>query len=250
MGHIYDEHFMDYTGDSSRHSAMVVAGLLRAPLDIGSVLDVGCATGTWLRAWSEAGVGDIQGVDGDYVDRSRLRIDGSCFRSADLSRPLSLGRRFDLVQSLEVAEHIDGAHADQFVQNLVDHSHGLILFSAAPPGQGGEYHVNEQPLEYWREKFAARGYRAFDAVRPSIAADPSISFWYRYNVLLYVRDDRIGDLPATMMASRIADDRAIPDPTPPLFRIRKALVRALPYGMQQGLARLKARMMSGRSKAS
>lgn len=249
MGHIYDEHFMDYTGESSRHAAMTIAGLLRGPLGIDSVLDVGCATGTWLRAWSETGVGDIQGVDGDYVDRSRLRIDGSCFRSADLSRPLSLGRSFDLVQSLEVAEHIDATHAEQFVQNLVDHSGGLILFSAAPPGQGGEYHVNEQPLQYWREKFATRGYRAFDAVRPAITADPSISFWYRYNVLLYVRDDRIDRLPATMMTSRINDDQAIPDPTPMMFRIRKALVRSLPYGLQQGLARVKARMMSGRSKS-
>ena len=247
MGHIYDEHFMDYTGDSSRHSATVVAGLLRAPLDIGSVLDVGCATGTWLRAWSEAGVGDIQGVDGDYVDRSRLRIDGSCFRSADLSQTLSLGRRYDLVQSLEVAEHIAAAHADRFVRNLADHSNGLVLFSAAPPGQGGEYHVNEQPLDYWREKFGSHGYRAFDAVRPSIAGDASISFWYRYNVLLYVRDDRIGSLPATVMASRIADDRPVPDPTPTLFRARKALVRALPYALQQGLARLKARLMSARA---
>lgn len=250
MGHIYDDHFMDYTGDSSRHSAVVIAGLLQSPLHIDSVLDVGCATGTWLRAWSEAGVGDIQGVDGDYVDRTRLRVDPSCFRSADLSRPLSLDRRYDLVQSLEVAEHIDAAHAGRFVQNLVDHSNGLILFSAAPPGQGGEYHVNEQPLQYWREKFAGHGYRAFDAVRPAIASDASISFWYRYNVLLYVRDDRIAGLPAAIMASRIVDEGTIPDPTPMMFRIRKALVRVLPYGVQQGLARLKARLMAGRSRSA
>src|SRR5690606_32212786 len=127
---------------------------------------------------------------------------------------------------------------------LVDHSNGLILFSAAPPGQGGEYHVNEQPLQYWREKFAGHGYRAFDADRPAIASDASISFWYRYNVLLNVRDDRIAGLPAAIMASRIADEGTIPDPTPMMFRIRKALVRLLPYGVQQGLARLKARLMA------
>lgn len=247
MTHIYDNHFMDYTGDSSRHSAMTIASLLREPLVIGSVLDVGCATGTWLRAWLDTGVGEIQGVDGDYVDRSRLRIEGKCFRSADLSQPLVLGRRFDLVQSLEVAEHIDESCADRFVQNLVDHSRGLVLFSAAPPGQGGEYHINEQPLEYWRRKFARHDYQVFDAVRPAIAADASISFWYRYNTLLYVHADRFDSLPASIAASRIGDASRIPDPAPLVFRARKLIVRAMPYSLQQALARFKARWMSRRA---
>ena len=45
------------------------------------------------------------------------------------------------------------AFADVFVDSLCRHGE-LIIFSAAVPGQGGERHVNEQPLEYWREKFA------------------------------------------------------------------------------------------------
>ena len=52
---------------------------------------------------------------------------------------------------------LGGEHADTFVQNLVRHASGAILFSAAPPGQGGEFHVNEQPYEYWRGKFQRCG---------------------------------------------------------------------------------------------
>lgn len=247
MSHVYDSHFMDYAGASSRHSAQTVARMLRAVLPIDSVLDVGCATGAWLAAWREAGVGDIHGADGDYVDRDRLMIPIERFHSADLSRALDLRRRFDLVQSLEVAEHIAAEHADQFVANLVSHSSGLVLFSAAPPGQGGEHHINEQPYDYWRRKFAGHGFRAFDYVRPRLAADASVSFWYRFNTLLYVRDDRIAGLPPDVRSTQVADASAIRDVSPALFRLRKWIVRSLPHGMQQGLARLKARLLpSGR----
>lgn len=247
MPHVYDRHFMDYTASASRHAAMKVAAWLRARLSLRSVLDVGCATGTWLAAWRESGIEDVQGVDGDYVLRDRLLIPPECFLAADLSCPLMLGRRFDLVQSLEVAEHIDARHADRFVANLVAHASGVILFSAAPPGQGGEYHVNEQPPDYWRRKFAVHGYRAVDAIRPLLLPDSAVPFWYRFNTLLYVHDSRLGEMPEEIRRMMIADDVVVPDPSPALFRLRRRVVAALPYAWQQGLARLKARVLrSGR----
>ena len=242
MNHIYDNHFMAYTEASSRHAARQVTTRLCEELSIDSVMDIGCATGTWLGAWGQAGVQDIQGVDGDYVDRTRLAIPTALFLNADLSMPLNLTRTFDLVQSLEVAEHIDPKHAEQFVENIVRHSRGLILFSAAPPGQGGEFHVNEQPYEYWRKLFAKHGYVPFDPVRPWLAGDASISFWYRFNILLYVRRDLEGGLPMSIAETRIADASSVADVSPPLFRARKMLVRSLPYPIQQGLARFKARL--------
>ena len=100
-------------------------------------------------------------VDGPYVDRRRLLIDPGDFHAADLAAPIGLGRRFDLVQSLEVAEHLPAAKAEQFVDMLTTHGH-CVMFSAAVPGQGAENHVNEQPAEYWRAIFGERGYGAVD----------------------------------------------------------------------------------------
>ena len=34
------------------------------------------------------------------------------------------------------------------------------------PGDRGEHHVNEQEPEYWRELFAAHGFRMYDTIRP------------------------------------------------------------------------------------
>jgi SAM-dependent methyltransferase len=242
MQHSYDSRFMNYADRSSRHSARTISALLRKALTITSVLDVGCAKGTWLSAWQESGVGEIIGVDGNYVATDELVIPHERFVAADLSQPIDLHRTFDLVQSLEVAEHIRPEAADQFVQNLVRHSAGVVLFSAAPPGQGGEFHVNEQPYDYWREKFRARGFAAYDYIRPLIADDKSVSFWYRFNTLLYVREDVVKSLPEIIRAVRVPDTQRVDDVSPPWFRARKMLVRLMPHAVQQSLAQFKARL--------
>lgn len=242
MAHVYDNHFQAYTDASSRHTAQRVTTFLRDHLAPDSVLDVGCARGGWLAAWQQAGAGTIHGLDGDYVERSQLAIPQDAFTSADLSGPVDLGRQFDLVQSLEVAEHIPPDSAETFVANLVRHSRGLVLFSAAPPGQGGEFHVNERPYDYWRGLFAGHGFSAYDPVRPFLAGDRAVSFWYRYNILLYVHAGKQAALPAALAATRVPDGQPVPDVSPLPFRLRKQAVRLLPYPLQQGLARLKARL--------
>jgi SAM-dependent methyltransferase len=246
MPHAYDTQFMDYTARSSRHSARTIVTPLRDALAPGSILDIGCARGTWLDEWRAVGVADVFGVDGDYVNPAQLMIPADRFKAADLSRSIDLGRRFDLVQSLEVAEHVAGDAADTFVGNLVAHASGAILFSAAPPGQGGEFHVNEQPYEYWRAKFSSHGYTPYDCVRPLIAHDREVSFWYRYNTLLYLTADRAASVPKAIRSARVADTSPIADVSPRLFRLRKTMVRVLPFGVQQMLARWKARIYPAR----
>lgn len=247
MSHAYDSRFMNYADVSSRASARRIAGLLLKALPIRSVLDVGCAKGTWLDVWSELGVGEIQGVDGDYVDRAHLVIPSERFRAANLAQALDLERQFDLVQSLEVAEHIPRESAAIFVENLVRHSSGVVLFSAAPPGQGGEFHVNEQPYDFWRALFARHGYEACDWIRPQILGETSISFWYRYNTMLYVHTGVIARLPPAIAATRVPAEQVLADVSPTWFQWRKHLVRLLPHQLRDQLARFKANFLpSGR----
>lgn len=244
MSHQYNTDFMSYADRTSRFAAQTVAELLKGWFPINSVLDVGCAKGTWLAVWRDGGLGEVQGVDGDYVDRNTLAIPVDRFAARDLSQPFDFSRRFDLVQSLEVAEHIQAAAADTFADNLVRHASGLILFSAAPPGQGGEFHVNEQPYDYWRAKFAARGYVACDCLRPRIAENGQVSFWYRYNTLLYVQEDRLREAPTEVRASIVPQTIPIRDIAPTWFKLRKAIVRMLPESAKEWLARSKARRFS------
>jgi SAM-dependent methyltransferase len=153
-----------------------------------SVLDVGCGPAVWLAEWSRIGAKEVVGVDGDYVPRHTLAIPADAFRAIDISQPFDLGQRFDLVVCLEVAEHIPEAHSDTLIDNLCRHG-DVIMFSAAIPGQGGEFHVNERPYEHWRRKFAARGYAVFDCARRPVVGWREIEPWYRFNTFLFANEN-------------------------------------------------------------
>jgi SAM-dependent methyltransferase len=184
---VYTPAFFEELTHGTRESARAVVDVVNELLRPASVLDVGCGTGTWLAEWRRAGVSDLLGIDGDYVDRAVLQVPTGKFEPADLEQPFSLGRTFDLVQTLEVAEHLDEAHADTFVESLARHGE-TILFAAAIPGQGGTHHVNEQWPSYWAAKFAKAGYTAYDIIRPQIWTDPRVAVWYRQNILIFARE--------------------------------------------------------------
>lgn len=67
------------------------------------VVDLGCGTGRWLGAFKDCGVEDVLGVDGPWVSRQMLSISLAELEVEDLTRPLDLGRGFDLAVSLGVA---------------------------------------------------------------------------------------------------------------------------------------------------
>ncbi len=236
----YGERFFEYTSRSSQNSAQIVISLLMEMLPIRSVADFGCAEGVWLAAWKSAGAREIQGVDGPWVDVARLQISPDEFLSSDLAATVDLGDRlFDLVQSLEVAEHLPASAASAFVENLVRYGK-MVLFSASPPGQGGENHINEREYSYWRDLFAKHGYRMFDVVRPKLLSNAGVQAWYRYNAFLYVHENSVDGLPPEILATEIPPGATIPDYSPTLYRLRKFLVRQLPPKVQYWLARLKS----------
>ena len=217
-------------------SANRIVPVVLSLLEVESVADFGCAYGSWLRVWQENGVGEILGLDGDYVERDHLQIAQEQFKCFNIAMDLDLERKFDLVQSLEVAEHIDHGKAQNFVRNLTRHG-SAVLFSSAPPGQGGEWHINEQPYSYWRDLFAQEGYGLFDCIRPLIKNASEIQSWYRYNIFLYVHKDRVATLPEAVTKFHIPDTAVIPDVSPPLYKIRKAMVRLLPGSIQNRVAK-------------
>lgn len=234
----YGNDFYRYLASFAVPSARVVVGKLSAILPIRNVADFGCGQGAWLSVWQSVGA-SVVGIDGPYVDRDHLLIDAAAFRPADLAEPIDLGARFDLVQSLEVAEHLPAAKAEKFIATLTAHGR-CVLFSAAVPGQGGENHVNEQPLDYWRDIFRRRGYVALDYLRPYIIDDGAVEPTYRYNIMLYVDEAHLASLPEPVRASRVPDGEALKDYRPFSNRLRNTLVRRLPPEAVNRLARLKA----------
>ncbi len=234
----YGSRFFQYVDSSAGRSASRFIERLALGFAPGSVLDVGCGHGAWLAAWKQAGARMVRGVDGAYVDPARLVIERSEFVAADLSKPVDLATRFDLVESLEVAEHLPEAAADTFVATLVRHG-DVVLFSAAPPGQGGEHHVNEQPLAYWVEKFRARGYVPFDHPRAAVRGVREIEPWYRYNTLLFASREGQARLSPAVRATALPPGAAPPEYASVAWRVRCGALRALPAPVVHLLARLR-----------
>ena len=96
--------------------------------------------------------------------------------------------RFDLVFSMEVAEHLPlSAHA-RFAQFLARHTRSVLVFSAGRPGQRGVGHVGNRPKSEWKTMFEAEGFRYFPALAQRIA-QVSRNQEFRANALAFVAPD-------------------------------------------------------------
>jgi len=186
--------YLSQQGGSLRSAEEIVPLLIKL-LNPKSVIDLGCGVGTWLSVFKKLGVEDIQGVDGEWVNRTMLKIPQDRFLAHDLTQPIHLPRQFDLVMSLEVAEHLPKECAEPFVDCLTRLG-PVVLFSAAIPFQGGADHVNEQWPDYWAELFLGKKYKAVDCIRKQIWKNDMVKYWYSQNMLMYVRGDYLESSPA------------------------------------------------------
>ncbi|PIS14419.1 hypothetical protein COT64_02780 [Candidatus Shapirobacteria bacterium CG09_land_8_20_14_0_10_39_12] len=181
-----DNFFTEPSG--SLKSAEQIVPLVLDLIRLKSVVDIGCGTGSFLRVFRENGVNDIFGIDGEWMPKNKLQIPEEFFQSADLQRTFELNRKFDLVISLEVAEHLPVESAETFVGSLTSLG-PVILFSAAIPFQGGINHMNEQWPEYWVRLFGQKDYVPVDCIRRKIWNNKEVCMWYAQNILFFVKRD-------------------------------------------------------------
>ncbi len=204
----YGEEYHLKLAEGSRASAEEIVPLVLEAVPVGSAVDVGCGSGEWLAILLQHGVTDVLGIDGDYVDRTLLQFPEQRFRAADLAQPLALQRRFDLVLSLEVAEHLPPERAHGFVADLTALG-PVILFSAAIPFQGGTQHLNEQWPDYWTALFDEHGYQVVDCLRARLWNNPKVDPWYAQNTVLFVQRSSLEEYPV------LEKELSRAPPTPP-----------------------------------
>jgi SAM-dependent methyltransferase len=183
---IYDQHFFE-AHLPWRNEYSCIADVLASRLNFDSVLDLGCGNGFILARLVELGK-DVTGIDGSHhaIQLAAPEV-ASRIQLMNLTEPLWLGRH-DLVFCSEVAEHVDPCFADTLVNNICVNSHDLIFFTAAVPGQGGYYHVNEQPHEHWIDQFRRRKFLLDEQATVTLREDLS----QRLHTLWLVHEQRNG----------------------------------------------------------
>lgn len=151
------EYYLHIDADASRSAPPIVDSVVSqfAPR---TLIDVGCGSGALLAAFKAKGI-STTGLEYSSAGLKACKERGLNVNQFDIEsdRPQNLGK-FDAVCCFEVAEHVDERFANKLVDLLVSFA-PVVFFTAAVPGQGGSDHINEQPHEYWIEKFKKRDYQ-------------------------------------------------------------------------------------------
>lgn len=143
----HDEHNVPRATD-------LVNALPRLFPSVHSVLDFGGGPGGYLTGFRDAGVRNLVTVEPHplhdclFAGMKQLAID-------IFTEPVN--STYDLIMTVEVAEHIPAGLHPQLIAWLISHTNRWIVFTAAHPGQPGEGHVaNKSPLT-WRKDFESSG---------------------------------------------------------------------------------------------
>ena len=157
-----------------------------------SSLDLGAGDGWYSKVLATTGT-DAYAVDFHKWELTNMPTKEVTCITHDLNHPLDLKRTFELVLCIEVAEHLPESAADVLCDTVAGHSSGLVVFTAAPPGQGGDGHINCQPKEYWDGRLKDRGLVYLPSESKHVSegwkAILGTKMWWLYtNVMLYRRE--------------------------------------------------------------
>lgn len=188
---IYDKSF--YSKKTKQQSILIqylIPYFVARNLKIESVCELGIGTGKLLKEFTDFfKIKDYIGYDLSIIPLEFLCLDNKHFIACDLSLPFENKKHYDLAISLEVAEHLPEESAETFLDNLTGVNNKYIMFSSAIKGQGGYNHINEQPHEYWVEKFERRGYKYSLDIRDNIKEKADVPFWYKQNIIFFEKDN-------------------------------------------------------------
>jgi SAM-dependent methyltransferase len=156
-----------------------------------SVLDIGSATGLYLKPFLNKGI-KVTGID--YSEAAAmedvLQIPKQYIEIRDITKQ-PIGLKADLVLCIEVLEHITAKDAPTAIHHIAETAN-TIFFTAAQPGQGGTGHVNCQPKAYWDNLFQKEGFSRYEQdegyIKTIMAAGYHMG-WLLNNLMVFKRDN-------------------------------------------------------------
>jgi SAM-dependent methyltransferase len=188
---VYNAKYYAYVDEHATRSAPTIASSIVDAFHPSKVVDVGCGTGALLAEFRKCGVSGI-GLEYSASALEICRSRGLDVRQFDIeSASERSDESCDVVTCFEVAEHLHADFADTLVSMLTSMSK-CVVFTAAVPGQGGGAdHVNEQPHEYWIEKFRIFSFRIDSELSAEWRTrwqEQGVASFYSNNVMVFYRE--------------------------------------------------------------
>tara|TARA_R110000796_G_scaffold7932_3_gene26672 strand:+ start:1868 stop:2770 length:903 start_codon:yes stop_codon:yes gene_type:complete len=147
-----------------------------------TVVDFGCGNADYAKHLHNNGF-KVEAYDGN--PNTPEMTDG-LGKVLDLSKEFDLGKTFDYVVSLEVAEHIPKKFQDVYVNNLIKHTDSYLIMSWALDGQGGDGHVNEQNEDYVLNLFDKLGMTYHEDIS-QILRDVAKLGWFKKTIYVFTK---------------------------------------------------------------
>lgn len=145
-----------------------------------SIVDFGCGMGDYVKVLLAHGF-TCQGYDGNP---DTFALSGGVAEVCDLSQPFDLGRTFDWVMCLEVAEHLPKQYEKTLIENLTRHNTQGVVLTWAIKGQGGFGHFNERNNDYVKKLMAKYGYTNDESAEQKIR-ELAQFFWFKNSVMVF-----------------------------------------------------------------
>jgi SAM-dependent methyltransferase len=189
--YIYDDKFFKNTIEFEAASASQFVEVVLKYYQPQSIVDIGCGAGIYLREFEKKGVKELLGIDGAPAAKNEFLLAPDKLVIFDLAQKYKFKKKYDLSLCLEVAEHLREEDADVLVETIINSS-DQIIFTAAVPGQGPRSigHINEQPHEYWIEKFENKNFSYLEeqtAVMKKEMGEKGVVWWIVNNLMVFLR---------------------------------------------------------------
>jgi cyclopropane fatty-acyl-phospholipid synthase-like methyltransferase len=146
-----------------------------------TIVDFGCGLGDYAKAFKADGY-KVEAYDGN--PNTETLSDG-IGKVLDLSKPFYLGKKFDVVMSLEVGEHIPKEFEQQFIDNITKHAKKHLIISWAVVGQGGDGHVNCANNDYIIGQIVDRGFKHNAKDSQTIRNAATNASWFGYTIMVF-----------------------------------------------------------------
>ena len=152
---LYDDAFFKKRTTYRKRAPLMIKGIIELchPL---SFVDCGAALGDLVQEAINQNI-DGWGIEGNPACFPYIQCPKDKMMILNLAEPIQLDRKFDVLTTLEVAEHIEEQFVDTFIQNICKLSDVLVI-SICDYGPTTKIHPTVKSHSWWIPKFNTLGF--------------------------------------------------------------------------------------------